>query len=219
MLPGPDLWPEGVCVTASHKITLLCHTLQLKDAVASTTASQREGRGLGGIKTTESAFLRPRPNTARRAGVGLLLGTLSFPFCVPQEETVGQREGSLGAAQGSSHEPQAVCRAWSCGMKGRAGGPRAAARAHALPRQKTSAKVARGACEGCHPRGSWTEMDRLSPVGLQGEEEHHASAKEVQGATLSRCWFACAAGSPYPLVGLGGGGRLGGRGEHQATRL
>lgn len=63
-------------------------------------------------------------------------------------------------------------------------------------------------------------MDRLSPVGLRGEEEHHASAKEVQGATLPRCWFACAAGSPCPLVGLGGGGgRLGGRGEHQATRL
>lgn len=56
LLPRPDLWLEGVCVTASHKITLLCHTLQLKDAVASTTASEREGRGLGGIKLQNPLF-------------------------------------------------------------------------------------------------------------------------------------------------------------------
>lgn len=67
------------------------------------------------------------------------------------------------------------------------------------------------------PRESWTEMDLLSPEGLQGEEGHHASVKEVQGVSRSGCWFACAAGSPYPLTGLGGGGKAGRTGR--STRL
>lgn len=96
LLPGPDLWPECVCVTASHKITLLCHTLQLNDAVASTTASQREkGSGVGSIKTTESSLLHLRPNTSRGMGPGLL----SSPLCSHREEGMGWREGSLEAAQ------------------------------------------------------------------------------------------------------------------------
>lgn len=98
LLPGPDLWPECVCVTASHKITLLCHTLQLNDAVASTTASQREkGCGVGSIKTTESSLLHLRPNTLW--GTGSSLGLLGSPLCSHQEEGVGWREGSLEAAQ------------------------------------------------------------------------------------------------------------------------
>lgn len=89
---------------------------------ASTTVSQREGRGIWGIKTTESSFRHLRPNTCLTAGIPQL------PVLHPPQRWRGRGNEVQRQLTGCSRESRLVCRTRSCRLKGKAARQSPAAR-------------------------------------------------------------------------------------------